>query len=469
MHDAPVRGHCYDCCQPGHTIGAKTCPNYLKQVALFGTDCISDCWKSSQSDSRGEGWGKSKKKVEANTALGSTDTPPPQVDLKVPVNSKGPEASAVEISTWSSSAPSSIVETMALAVSMGDNAGFIIIDSGSSHHIVNCWELFTSYWEYAPSERPVISGIYDGIKGRALGIGDIAIPTLSPKGLIWCQLSGALHVLDCSKILLSYWTLVSSGGLVTWHPKEVTPVQGAGGELLGVSWPSNSVWRIPIAEQQPVLPEASTTISTSSVSESILWHHRFGHLGLSSLARLASKSLVKGLPSALCRLTKCNECTLGKAVHLLFLSSNLHVSTPMELIHSDLSGLFPASVGGSQYWMILVDDASQYTWVLTLKQKSEAFEDFQAWHMRITTQTGRILKVLQTDNGSEYLSDEWTTYQADHGITHQTSTPYSSQQNGRTEHGHCTLDDRMCAMLIDAGLSVGWWAECVNTTVYIMN
>jgi hypothetical protein len=92
-------------------------------------------------------------------------------------------------------------------------------------------------------------------------------------------------------------------------------VRNADGKLLGVSWPSNGVWRIPIAERRHVLPEASAAISTSSVSDSILRHHRFGHLGSSNL-KLASKYLVKGLPSTLCRLAECDECALGKAVLL---------------------------------------------------------------------------------------------------------------------------------------------------------
>jgi hypothetical protein len=185
-------------------MGVKSCSNYLKRMTLFRVDRVSDCWKRSQSDSRGDGRGKSKKKVEANAASGSTDVPTPQVNPQAPADNRGPEASAVEIPTWLPSAHSSIVETMALAASVGDNAGLIIIDSGSSHHNVNQRELLTNYREYASSERPVISGIYDGIKGRALGIGDVAIPTLSPEGLIWCCLSGALYVPDCSKILLSY-------------------------------------------------------------------------------------------------------------------------------------------------------------------------------------------------------------------------------------------------------------------------
>ncbi len=68
-----------------------------------------------------------------------------------------------------------------------------------------------------------------------------------------------------------------------------------------------------------------------------------------------------------------------------------------------------------------------------LKHKSEAFEKFQLFFKWLKTQIHKKFKILQSDNGDEYKSNDFNIYCQDRGITRQFTTPYSFQQSGVSE------------------------------------
>ncbi|GKA87126.1 reverse transcriptase domain-containing protein [Tanacetum coccineum] len=51
----------------------------------------------------------------------------------------------------------------------------------------------------------------------------------------------------------------------------------------------------------------------------------------------------------------------------------------------------------------------------------------------VEKQSGKDLKVLQTDRGGEFLSKEFVAFCDDHGIKRELTTPYSPEQNGVAE------------------------------------
>ena len=57
----------------------------------------------------------------------------------------------------------------------------------------------------------------------------------------------------------------------------------------------------------------------------------------------------------------------------------------------------------------------------------------------------------------------------EHGIIHQTSTPYTPQQNGIAERKNRTLKEMMNAMLISSGLPQNLWGETLLSANYILN
>ena len=74
---------------------------------------------------------------------------------------------------------------------------------------------------------------------------------------------------------------------------------------------------------------------------------------------------------------------------------------------------------------------------------------------------------VRTDNGSEYVNTELGTYFGRKGVVHETTVPYTPEQNGAAERLNRTLMERARAMLADAELPDHLWAEAVATAHFI--
>jgi len=82
---------------------------------------------------------------------------------------------------------------------------------------------------------------------------------------------------------------------------------------------------------------------------------------------------------------------------------------------------------------------------------------------------GQKFKTLCTDNRGEYTSPKFNDFLSQHGISHQTSVPHTLEQNGLAERANRTIVEQVRCMLKAAGMSDGFWAEAVNTAVYLSN
>jgi hypothetical protein len=76
---------------------------------------------------------------------------------------------------------------------------------------------------------------------------------------------------------------------------------------------------------------------------------------------------------------------------------------------------------------------------------------------------------LRTDNGGEFCSQQMESYLKAAGITHQKSNPYTPEQNGLCERFNRTIVERAKCLLFEAELDKSFWAEAVNTAVYLKN
>ena len=61
------------------------------------------------------------------------------------------------------------------------------------------------------------------------------------------------------------------------------------------------------------------------------------------------------------------------------------------------------------------------------------------------------------------------TFCADKGTAHQLTNPYTPEQNGVSERLNRTLIESARSMLIHAKMQLTFWAEAVNTAVYLHN
>ena len=66
--------------------------------------------------------------------------------------------------------------------------------------------------------------------------------------------------------------------------------------------------------------------------------------------------------------------------------------------------------------MTFIDDSTRKVWVYTLRSKDQVFSTFQKFLSLVENQSGRKLKGLRTDNGGEYISQEFIDFYDKRGI-----------------------------------------------------
>jgi transposase InsO family protein len=202
-----------------------------------------------------------------------------------------------------------------------------------------------------------------------------------------------------------------------------------------------------------------------------IWHERFGHLNYRSLQQLCNKQMVTGLPLVSCRDGVCAGCVLGKHHRDNFdKRASWHASSHLQLVHSDLCGpLSSPSFSGCKYLLTFIDEFSICTWVYFLKLKSEVFDKFLAYKALVEKQSRHQIQRLRTDNGGEYVNNNFTSYCTTQGIQMQHTVPYIPQQNGVAERKNRTLKEMANCMIQSKGLSLQYWAEAINCANYIVN
>jgi hypothetical protein len=142
----------------------------------------------------------------------------------------------------------------------------------------------------------------------------------------------------------------------------------------------------------------------------------------------------------------------------------------LHIIHSDLCDpISYPSFFGCKYFLTFIDDFSRCTWVYLLKFKSEFFENFLAYKAIVEKQSGHQIQKLRTNNGVEYVNNNFTSYCTTQGIQMQHTVPYTLQQNVVVERKKRTLKEMANCMIQSKGLSLKYWAEAINSTNYIVN
>ncbi|CAL9244028.1 unnamed protein product, partial [Arabidopsis halleri] len=207
-------------------------------------------------------------------------------------------------------------------------------------------------------------------------------------------------------------------------------------------------------------------LSASAVPGS-LWHKRLGHPSNIHLSRILSSISIPCNKADLTNL--CHACQLGKHIRQPFFTSNTMVSSPFDLIHTDIWTSPIASVSGIKYYLIFLDHYSHYVWAYPLKRKSDTLSSFIHFSTFVQTQFSCKIKALQCDNGGEYDNRAFHAYMASMGTQFRFSCPYTSQQNGRAERMLRTINNLVRTLLIDASLPLTYWVEALHTAVHLIN
>ncbi|KAK1670120.1 hypothetical protein QYE76_058279 [Lolium multiflorum] len=112
-------------------------------------------------------------------------------------------------------------------------------------------------------------------------------------------------------------------------------------------------------------------------------------------------------------------------------------SEALELVHGDICGpISPATPSGNEYFMLVVDDISQYMWIVLLKSKDLGLQAFEKIKEAGEIEAREKRKSLRIDRG------------------------------GKLKH---TVVAMARSMMESKGLPGKFWGEAVNTAVYLLN
>ncbi|XP_075074407.1 uncharacterized protein LOC142162009 [Nicotiana tabacum] len=87
----------------------------------------------------------------------------------------------------------------------------------------------------------------------------------------------------------------------------------------------------------------------------------------------------------------------------------------------------------------------------------------------IKTQFGGTIRILRSDNGTEFFNSECSCLFKLYGMIHQSSCVHTPQQNGVVERKHKHILEVARAIRLQGHLPLKFWGECVHAAVYIIN
>ena len=167
-------------------------------------------------------------------------------------------------------------------------------------------------------------------------------------------------------------------------------------------------------------------------------------------------------------LSFCEPCVKGKQHRKPFQSlREIRSTRKLQCIHSDVCGPMPTeSLGGKKYFVSFIDDYTRHCSIYLMRNKSEVPDKFKEFEALVCNQTGLTIGTLRSDNGGEYLSNDFEEYLKEKGIRHECTIPYSPAQNGVANR---TIVESARTMISCAGLPQSYWGEAVVTAAFIRN
>ncbi len=212
-------------------------------------------------------------------------------------------------------------------------------------------------------------------------------------------------------------------------------------------------------------------IANSLDEGAMLWHERFGHLNMARLKDFGCHGEWHEFEKK-CHCTMCVKLALKPNIkrHFFPKDETTRASKFLELVHNDVCGpMKTTSRGGARYFVTFIDDFSRKIHVYLLGAKGEVFDKFKEYKALVENQIGMKIKTFQSDNGVEFVSKKFDNFLHECGIQQQTSAPYTPQPNGVVERANRTIMECARSMIRAQGLHLEFWAEAVNTAVYIKN
>lgn len=326
----------------------------------------------------------------------------------------------------------------------------LVIDSGATDHFIRDKFLLSNIHTLA---QPIHIELGDGKRVTASEKGDLRIGRI--------VLKDALHVPDLAYNLISVRRVVRNKGW-TWRFTDQA------GHLIG----PDGKTRLEAGVNGSLYTVRTTSHSVNSQADLALlsWHDRCGHLNTAGIQRLGRSGRLgpgweKGVDSS-----ACIDCLQGKAKRRATGLGTTRATKPFEVISVDLWGpASTASRNGSRYMITCYDDFTSRITVGFLAFKHEAASAIQRIIQQGENRQGSTVKIVRSDAGGEFLSNNLKRWFESKGISHVVIPPTDHAQNGRVERAHLTLLNDVRTLLLSSQLPHSFWADAARYAAYTRN
>uniref|UniRef100_A0AAG5D8R7 Endonuclease n=1 Tax=Anopheles atroparvus TaxID=41427 RepID=A0AAG5D8R7_ANOAO len=343
-----------------------------------------------------------------------------------------------------------------------DEAKPWVVDSGASSHTVSDRDCFNELLSCDVKWVKLADGKRAPVEGKGTAKVTLCDEGGQPRQI---QLSDALYTPSLTLNLLSVSQITKKGARVTF--KENSCEITCGKAIVALAYSVNGLYVL----EQPKNAVLATSSHHNKACEHV-WHRRFGHRDDRATDRLVKENLATGCKVNKCGVNvNCEPCLKSKSVRTSFPKESLSsTSAVMDLVHTDVCGpVETPSVSGYRYFMTMIDDHSRYCVMYLLKQKSEVANKIEEYVRMTQNMFGHKPKVIRSDQGGEYRGQKLRDFYKREGIQAQFTAGYSPQQNGVAERKNRSLVEMARCLLSDANMHQRYWAEALNTAVYLQN
>jgi hypothetical protein len=362
-----------------------------------------------------------------------------------------------------------------------------LLDSGCTHHIVRDRMFFRNY-----VSKSIAVGTANCGSLETLGSGDVEFRYPFRDRHVIFTLHGCLHAPTAPINLLSVGALVERGMACLFSPGGITKVSYPAdhSKLPGFSFSATVTNRLSFlkldflspslstAPQATAFPALAEPVPVSSLYsfprvklDSMLWHRRFGHIGMDATRAALTKDYVTGiqLDGSFIR-DYCISCIVGKSPQKSYPLRGHRASKIGELLHMDLCGPFPVQAPrGEKYFFNILDDKSNWGFTFGLRLKSDAFSFYRSTEAFLERSNGASVLTVRCGGELELTAGQMGDHFSSKGIVVQRTVPYAHEQNGKSERYIRTIEEGSQALLADSGLPTSFWLDAVLTRQYLIN
>jgi transposase InsO family protein len=203
------------------------------------------------------------------------------------------------------------------------------------------------------------------------------------------------------------------------------------------------------------------------------WHQDLGHVSKSTILRMERDGLVRGMEVTKKNVHDDEDCIVCPAAKQTRSAQPKESSSPPKEIgstlHSDGKGpIRPRAKDKSRYEYNIIDNASSWGEVFTLRKKSHIAKVLKEFIPRFEKQFNVKVKTLRCDRGGEYNSKKIRKFCASMGIEIQMTERRTSVSNGKSERFHRTVWNGVRSMLFSSDLPLTFWDEAAKYMAYIL-